>query len=266
MNASSPSTDRYAVVLTEPGQFSIPPLSKALAAFRGGLAADAVSDIRKNWGIMVRDVDAKDADRLVALLQNENIAAGRRPVMSLVKPREANELTKFEIDADGLTLLRDTRQPIPWAFVKLIAAAAIKTTTSRTLTVKEGPSAGAKLAAAGFTLATGIPVPMRRATTVKKEIQDADLLFVLDLFLAKTFLRLRFRGERVNYACLGDEKTMSAQTNFRLLLKKMATGAPHALLNRGARILLDGKPVTSMGYEQEEDLNHECSWLLTLLS
>ena len=54
--------------------------------------------------------------------------------------------------------------------------------------------------------------------------------------------------------------------NFRTLLKILKTNAPNALLSRGAGILIESSPVSTMGYDSLGDLERESRWLLTLLA
>ena len=55
-----------------------------------------------------------------------------------------------------------------------------------------------------------------------------------------------------------------AMGNLKLVLADQIEAAPEAWLNHGTRVLLEGKPIRTMGYESVDDLERETRWLLTL--
>ena len=54
--------------------------------------------------------------------------------------------------------------------------------------------------------------------------------------------------------------------NFKVLVSDFVQEAPQAWRNHGTRVLLENKPLQTMGYESLEDLERESRWLLTLVA
>jgi hypothetical protein len=55
-----------------------------------------------------------------------------------------------------------------------------------------------------------------------------------------------------------------AQANLKLFIGDLVQAAPGAWLNHGARVLLEGRAVRTMGYRSLEELEREGRWLMTL--
>jgi hypothetical protein len=99
---------------------------------------------------------------------------------------------------------------------------------------------------------------------VEKTEQHQDLVFYADIFYHHPFRRLRIAAARFDFSCLKERKLYQAQANCKLLIGDLARMAPDAWRNHGTKILLEGKPMHTMGYVSLEDLEREARWLLTL--
>jgi len=116
-----------------------------------------------------------------------------------------------------------------------------------------------------FSMMTGLPTGMGLPKPpTAKPAETSELAAVLDLVFAEPPERLRVQASRFDYSCLSGRMVYDALGNFRLLLAELAEAAPSARLSRGARVLLEKRPVREMGYDAPEDLERECRWLLTL--
>jgi hypothetical protein len=153
------------------------------------------------------------------------------------------------------------REEAPLESFRLAAAAAVTETIVTRTEKEEGPSIGEKIASMGILMTTGLPISIgRKKDKVEKVKKTSELKFYLDLFAGGK--RFRVDGQDFDYSCLGPEKQYSVMMNFKSLLKKIAGLSPQAKLNRGAEIILAGRPLREMGYQSLADLEKEEQVLL----
>jgi hypothetical protein len=147
----------------------------------------------------------------------------------------------------------------------LVSAAGITLTTTTTKTTKEGPSAAQKILSTGILLTTGLPIKIGgKERVVEKTQQQSELVFYLDLYYGQPLRRRRIDAQHFDYSFLKERKLYFVLGNFKLVLGDLLAAAPAAWRNHGAKVLLEGKPVQTMGYESLADLEREARWLLTL--
>jgi hypothetical protein len=142
----------------------------------------------------------------------------------------------------------------------------LKETTSFVKTVKEGPSDTERAVGMGIMMVTGLPVGMGKAKEVKKTVHETELFVYMDLLVEDSagLRRLHVDGQKFNYGALGDARRPDVLGNFRLLLQGLDRFAGAALRNAGARGLLAGRPVASLGYDSSADYEKEIRWLLSI--
>jgi hypothetical protein len=158
-----------------------------------------------------------------------------------------------------------TIQSLAAAQPVLIAAAAVTITSTTTKKVKEGPTPGQRLASAGLMLATGLPIKIGgKERTVEKTLHQSDLFFYVDVLTRNPLKRLRVDSQSFDYSFLKERKLYQIMGNFKLLVSDLVKGTPEAWQNHGTRVLLEGKPIQTMGYVTLADLERETRWLLTL--
>lgn len=241
-----------AVVLTEPERFNVTETAKALGAARGVPYLDLVAEVKRSWGVLGWSLAEPAAAELVEKLKAKGLAAAAIPTSSLVEPPPATP-------AGSLSWTER-----PWQEASLVAAAVFREVTLKTVTTKEGPSLQQKMMKAGAMLATGLPLPIGgKSKVVKKTVEDAELVYYVDIVFPSG-PRLRIEGRKFDYGCLGAKKGVDSFGNFRQLVFELCERAKGASRNRGARTLLEGRPVREMGYDSLEDLDRESLWLLTL--
>lgn len=244
-------TSTVSVILTRPDQREPMILAKALAAFRKTPVQDQIVPARKGWGIIAEHVGSEEAQRLVEGLRQSGLES--KVVPSLAALPDAQAITRWETSIP--------EQPV------LMAAAGITVTSTTTKTIQEGPSAGQKILSAGILLTTGLPIKIGgKERTVEKTQHHSDLIFYLDLIYQDPLRRRRIDAQRFDYSFLKERKLYFLMGNFKLLLGDLVQAVPAVWRNHGARVLLDNKPVQTMGYESLQDLERETRWLLTLMT
>ena len=123
-----------------------------------------------------------------------------------------------------------------------------------------------KAAGIGIMLATGLPIPIGRTKQVVRKKENVELNLYAEIFLTSPDRRLRIDAQQLPYTFLKEKMGHSAMVNFRTLFADLLSGAPAALKTRGARVLSEGKPLTSMGYDSLADADKEADWFFNLLA
>jgi hypothetical protein len=241
----------FAVLLARPEAKDPVALAKALAAARKTPLQDQMVIAKSCWGILAENVGEKEATALIQSLKQSGVESIICPTASMAALPNAELAKTFESLA--------TAKPV------LIAAAAITTTSMTTKHVKEGPSAGQKIASMGIMLATGLPIKIGgKERTVDKKETHSDLVFYLDVVYQSPARRLRVDALHFDYSFLKERKLYQLMGNFKLLVGNVVKTSPEAVQNHGTKVLLEGKPIQTMGYNSLSDLERETRWLLTL--
>jgi hypothetical protein len=226
-------------------------VAKALAAVRKTPLQDQIGPAKGGWGIVadnLAETDAQSLARNVGALGVPCIAVPASTVVQLPAPQA---MTRMD--------------PALFPTVVLMAAAGFTVTSTTTKTVKEGPSAAQKVLSTGILLTTGLPISIGgKDRMVEKTQQQSDRVFYVDLLCKEPLRRFRVDAQRFDYSYLKERKLYQVFGNFKLLVGDFAQAAKGAWRNHGARILLDNKPIQTMGYESLADLERETRWLLTL--
>lgn len=244
-------SSRYAVILTRPEIAEPLVLGKALAAARKTPLQDQMPAAKGAWGIVAENLDEAHAENLVNELRKSSVECSVILESSLVSIPAAQPLGRI----DPATL----EQPF------LIAAAGVTVTSTTTRTIKEGPTAGQKMLNTAILLGTGLPIKLGgKERTIEKKQTTSDCIYYLDLIFNEPLRHLRVDAQHFDYSFLKERKLYQVFGNFKLLVEDMVRAAPAALRNHGTKVLLEGKPIQTMGYDSLEDLDREIRWLLTL--
>ncbi len=244
--------DSFAVILADPNARNPMLVAKALASVRKTPLQDQILVAKNGWGVLAENLSETDSKKLVQDLKNAGLETFSMASKSFIPLPDIKP-------AQTLDLLL-ANPPV------LIAAAGITHTSKTTKLIKEGPSAGQKIMSTVILLGTGLPVNIGgKSRLVEKTQQHCDLVFHADFLYKDPWLRYRVDAQMFNYACLKERKQYYVLGNFKLLLADLVKAYPQAWTNHGARVLLEGKPVQSMGYESLTDLEKETRWLLALL-
>jgi hypothetical protein len=244
-------TPRFALIQRDRESWDPTSLAKALAAVRGTPVQDQALAARRAWGIVADDLSEAEARALGNSLRSAGVECAVGPTAKLARlpPAEAVR-TLDELPA---------AQPI------MVAVGGITVTTTTTKTEKAGPSPGQKAASAAIMMATGLPIKVGgRKREVTKTQHDQSLFFCADLYYEAPSRRVRVEASTFDFSCLSERMLYQAQGNLKLLIGDLVEAAPEAWKNHGARVLLEGRPIRTMGYGSLEDLEREARWLLTL--
>jgi hypothetical protein len=251
MDSALPDTPTFAVILARGVERDPMILAKALAELRGTPVQDQVIEARSAWGILEEGLPEAEATALAGALRSRDIACAVGPDSALARLPEPEPAT--------------TRGALPDAVPILFAVAGVTLTETTTTKVKEAPGGTQTIARAAIMAGTGIPLKLGGGRKkVEKTQRTEKLLFFADLIYDDPRRRHRIDASRFDFSCLGEKMLYHPQGNLKLLLTDLVEQAPDAWQNRGARILLEGLPIRTMGYRSLEDLEREERWLLTL--
>jgi hypothetical protein len=226
-------------------------LARALAATRQTPVQDQVLAAKRAWGIVAEDLEEQEATALARDLS----AAG---------------IESFACPGTALTPLPDTEQvrtrdSLPGEQPTLISVAGITVTSTTKKMVKEGPSAAKKAVGAAIMMTTGLPINIGgKKRKVEKTQTQQDLFFFVDLVYDAPPRRIRIAASEFDYSFLAERKLYQSLGNCKLLVSDLVAAAPRAWQNHGARVLLQGRPINTMGYASLQDLEREERWLVTL--
>lgn len=231
-------------------------LAAAVAAVLGVPLPDAAAALRHGWGFVAEDASPGEAEKLLAACAAAGIEllALPAPAAPLAEPLKVKKLV-LEAGAIGYeksgALFR-----LAAADIRVVSAAPVKRTRTKTVKTSEGPSAGERAVRMGVMAVTGLPIGLGKSKEVSKTVSSTESGFRLGL-LAADGTRLRADAEDFDFSCLGPEKTYSGQTNLRLLALKLAALCGAAFFNAGLRAMRESKPLSTLPYEGEEDLDKE---------
>lgn len=245
------TTDSFALLRLDRESNDPMVLARALSAVRGTPVQDQVLAAKRAWGIIAEGLSEREATTLGEALRSSGVECTVSSAAALV------ELPAVEA--------APTLETLPAARPVLIAVAGITVTTQATVTEKKGSSGAQKAASTAIMMATGLPIKVGgRKRTVEKTREEQHLAFYADLHYEDPGRRCRIDASHFDFSCLGDRMLYHAQGNLKLLTADIVSAAPEAGLNHGARVLLEGRPIRTMGYGSLEDLEREARWLLTL--
>jgi hypothetical protein len=239
----------FKVILTKPELPEPMVVARALAAIRKTPVQDQVQAARSSWGVIAENLEAQDGQILANALNEAGLASALVPALSPLP--EAKPVVRWD--------------PSVAEDLILIAAAGITITSTTTKSIKEGPTSAQKLLNTGILLTTGLPIHFGgKERTVEKTQQNSDLLLYLDLVYKNPARRRRLDAQQFDYSFLKERKLYFILGNFKLMLGDLARQVPAAWRNHGTKVLLENKPIPTMGYESLDDLERETRWLLTL--
>ncbi|HVA66876.1 MAG TPA: hypothetical protein VNK24_08120 [Elusimicrobiota bacterium] len=256
--------ERFAVVAAESEAWNAAAAAKALASALKTPAVDQIARARRAWGVLAENLDRRAADDLsLSLAENGLPAVPVAQRLILPPPRALATKSLSWDDAELRTVAGGAAlEPVAWADIAVLAAASLPQTVTRTIKIAPEMDLGKEALKLGLTLVTGIPMLGGGKKEETKVVRTSDITLVFDMVAPG--LCLRVIADSFDYTSLGALKTYGAAANFKILFGEIAKRATAATLNRGARLLLDGKPLRDLGHESDEDLNREDRWLWAL--
>lgn len=258
----------YAVLLADDASLRPADLARALAAARKVPVLDFMGPMRRAWGLIEEGVEKPAAQETVRVLEAAGFKALAVPAELVEDVAKLGRATSLTFSAAGLTYAEREAPPAhgDWKSLTLIAAAGVTETTSGGAAPPSDPNELAKkVIKTGITLMTGMPTSLGLAPKAAERKSEAvDQVYVVDLHFKDPARRVRIEGARFDYSCLGARKGYNILANVKVLVGMLAAAAPAAALNRGAQVMLDGRPLREMGYDGLADLEREERWRLTL--
>jgi len=242
---------RFALIQRDRESWEPTALAKALATVRGTPVQDQAVAARRAWGIVADDLSKAEAEELGKALRSAGVECAVGPTAKLAELPPAESVR--------------TLDALPGSQPIMVAVGGITVTTTTTKTEKAGPSPGQKAASAAIMMTTGLPIKVGgRKREVVKTQREESLVFYADLYYETPSRRARIEASHFDFSCLKERMLYQAQGNLKLLMGDLVEAAPEAWQNHGARVLLEGRPIRTMGYGSLEDLEREARWLLTL--
>ncbi|MBL0058337.1 MAG: hypothetical protein IPP35_04360 [Elusimicrobia bacterium] len=255
----------WTVLLSDPAGADPGALARFFAARQKIPMIDAQRTARHSWGFLGRDLPEPEA---LALVQSASAAglpamAVETKDVSVLGPPSSAHGAVFEGDLMNVAVgIPSTIRPLPLSSLQVLSVASLRKDVMVTKTVKEEVSGGRKLVGLGIMLTTGIPVGMGKAKEVQQTTTATEWVMFLDIFGDGG--RWRAVPSAFDFSGLGAEMGAGGPENLRRLLVLLHRLAPGALLNRGARWWLEGRPLGNAGYDEPSDVDQEARWLLTL--
>jgi hypothetical protein len=238
---------------------SIPPVEALKRAFRSVKCLtqyDAVILANDAYGILVKHLSGEDAATLQGALQAEGVQTeivdeGSLPILPATK-----FVHRLDCLPESLVIYDPLGRgfPLEWPHVMMVAAGRVRleeTSQSRPhQTVTRHDLFGA--------------AQPQLLSELGREGEGNHHL-VLEIILTRAVLCYSATADKFNFQYLGDRKAAAESANFALLVRDLATFAPHAILNRGAQSLIqDAKEV--FDYPSRNAFHEEIIWLLWRLA
>jgi len=244
---------RFALIQLDRATHDPMVLAKALAAVRETPVQDQVLEAKRAWGIVAEDLEESEARGLGRALRSAGVECAVGPMAAIAR------LPEVEVAR--------TVDDLPPGDAILVAVAGTTVTITTTISEKKGPSGAQKIASATIMLGTGLPIKIGTGKrTVEKKHEDQSLVFFADLYYESPLRRVRIDASHFDWSCLEQRMLYQAQGNLKLLVGDIVAAAPETWTNHGTRVLLEGRPMRTMGYGSLDDLEREARWLLTLRS
>ncbi|MGQ0644679.1 MAG: hypothetical protein ACT4O3_04215 [Elusimicrobiota bacterium] len=255
----------FSVLLASPDDAPPETVSRLLAAFLDVPQIDSRRLANHAWGFLGEKLEEADAARLKELAAQAGLETFIAPADEILLPPPSHAVTGARFSADALSFSsRAGEISLPPGKASLLCAVGLTEESSFLKTVHEGPSAGRKALKLGL-LAAGIPTPgWGKSKDVQKTVKSSEFFLYMDIFTQDPPDRLHVDAQAFDFSCLGERLTPASFGNFRLFLQDVSRAAPAAVRNRGARMMLEGRPFAAMGYASKDDYEKECRWLWAL--
>ena len=245
-------TAQFAVLQNDAAHPSEEQLKRVFRTFHNLTDADAVRLATGAQGILLRQANRDAARAFQSALKAEGIAASVVSEASLPALPTGISLHRLQFSPEALIIfdVLGRPQPIAWARVGLIAAAAVRhyeltKTRSGGDTLKAGP--------ASRSWAKGLSAAAHK--------MESESQFVLEIVLAGGAARYQITAAEFPFKYVINRPRLSTAAKFIWLVREICRNAPGALLNHGARCVRDGQDLVPE-YMSAQMLADEMVWLL----
>src|SRR6266568_6433854 len=227
-------------------------LKRAFKALKTLTEADAIKLAREACGILMKNLSLTDARVLQRALQGEGVPTELFDATQLPKLPDAKFVRRVEFQPQALGIFDPLGRavPLPWQHLTLVSAGTVR-------------HFGVSATRTEVTVNTFDPIRGSRkkvVTDVRHKIED-DAKLMLDIFLTGGVMRFQIEAASFAFKYCFDRPELNLPQKLGLLLQMLAEHAPHAVLNRGATGLREGK-LENAAYASKVALFDETTWLL----
>ena len=227
-------------------------LKRAFQSLKTLTEADAIKLAREACGILKKNLSLTDARVLQRALQVEGVPTDLLDATQLPKLPDAKFVRRVEIQPQALAIFDPLGRivPLPWQHLTLVAAGTVR-------------HFGVSATRTEVTVNTFDPIRGLRTkvvTDLRHKIED-DAKLMLDIFLTVGVMRFQIEAESFQFKYCFDRPDLNLPQKLGLLIQMLGEHAPHAVMNRGAAALRDGRPENA-AYASKVALFDESTWLL----
>jgi len=243
---------QYAVLQRDTERPAAEQIRRAFRAFSNLTDADAVRLAANARGILLRHLSADEARAFHRALLAEGVAAAVVAENDLRLLPESKALHRVALTGSALAIydLLGRPRPVEWAELALVAAGAVQR-----VEVNVPPPVPGQLkfvATPGGNLEHLLARPGKSRT---------DPQLILELVLAGGAARYELDAAQFPFKYAVDRPEWTTREKFVWLVREISRRAPSAILNRGARDVLDGIQLVR-GYPSRQAFLDEMIWLL----
>lgn len=237
----------FAVLQREAGSLDADALKRAFASFTNLTDADAVRLAIGARGILLRHLRRDEANAFQRALTDEGVGAVIVDEEDLWKFPEGKSLHRLELTPQSLVVydLLGRATTVHWEQIAMVAAATV-------LDFQLSKAAKEKVA-------------LRFGLTAERELQtglkmESGLQSVMELLLSDGLTRYQIEAAGFPFKYVFDRPELPVSAKFAWLVQEICSHAPGAILNDGARCILDGQESAS-NYASRQALADEIVWL-----
>jgi hypothetical protein len=243
----------YAILQKDLTVPAVEALRRAFRSVRCLTDADASILANDAYGILVKNLGEADAATLQGALQVEGIETELLDQRILPELPATKFVSRLDCQPEALMIYDPLGRsfPVEWRHLMLLAAGNTRLHEFRQLRV-ERP--GSRYYGSDY---DGYVEPIVE-TRVREELNQR---LLLEIILTRAVARYSVNADKFNFSYLGERMTTDVTANFALLVRDLATHAPHAQLNRGAHQLREGVAEV-FSYPSKNAFFEEITWLL----
>jgi hypothetical protein len=242
----------YAIMQHDLETPSTEKLVRALRVLPQFAPFDAETIARDAYGILVKNLSQKDAERLHRALQEEGVFNAMVDERELVPLQDGFRLVKAALSDDALVIYDALQRPqrLQWSQVVMIAAGCVETShfqrvETERVVYRGGPRGGA------------MPIVTTDVSYHEQMLPKC----VVEIFVAASPARHHIAADDFSFDYLGKRLQKGPVDNYLALVEDLLRYAPNAILNRGASLMKE-EPGTILQYPGKHAFEEEIVWHL----
>ncbi len=270
--------DTYLVIPRAPFSLSVAPVSDIVAKVTGQTRLDVAHQLRRNRGLVARELQKSQADRMVEALRGAGTEAFALAEADRVVFPEHVYMTAARFgDDDLIAELADTDQKpigptrIPYDDVVLFTCGMVRFTKEKRTTRPVSNNVPDRNFQTWMPVGTlGVPLrgvsryshPPTNPVGNQKDHEDRHLL---DLFAVEPAHHLRIEADRFSFARTGLPMQPTRILNLIALIKAISARCTEAFADPGIRYILDGNPRSNLRFQSIEQYHAYLEWRVQML-